>query len=182
MRASISLISKTSPGLSATVCVFPSAPTTVLPINCAPHSSTITVFGSRRSSMRPCESSAGAPAKVSASMPTNVINLKFPSTMRACKNEVCNGAAHATPSTERTRPSSVSRIGFASFACSTMGSLTQTWARIFTTGVYVQLMMPKKTEVCCAINKAENAKPQRSIANLARSPKSMFKARRNIKS
>jgi hypothetical protein len=48
------------------------------------------------------------------------------------------------------------------------------------TGVYVQLMMPKKTEVCWAIKSAENAKPQRSIASFARSPKSMFRARRYI--
>ena len=109
-----------------------------------------------------------------------VMSLKLPSTMRACKNEVCKGAAQATPSTERTRPSSVSRIGLASLACSTIGSLTQTCARMLTTGVYVQLMIPKNTDVCCAIKSAEKANPQRSIANLAVSPKSILRASLSI--
>ena len=41
-------------------------------------------------------------------------------------------------------------------------------------------MIPKKTELCWAIRSAENASPQRSIASLARSPKSMLRARRYI--
>jgi len=41
-------------------------------------------------------------------------------------------------------------------------------------------MIPKKTELCWAIRSAEKASPQRSIASLARSPKSMLRARRYI--
>jgi len=85
--------------------------------------------------MRPWDSTAGAPAKVSASMPTSVISLKLPSCMRAWTKDVWRGAAQATPSTERTRPRSVSRSGLASLTCSTIGSLTQTCARMLTIGV-----------------------------------------------
>ena len=94
-----------------------------------------TVLGRRRSSIRPTVRTAGAPAKVSLSMPTREMSLKFPLGSRACMMELWRGAAQETPSTERTRVTSVSRIGLASLTCSTSGSLTQTEARMLTIGV-----------------------------------------------
>jgi hypothetical protein len=67
-----------------------------------------------------------------------------------------------------------------SFACSTLASTTHTGAPIFRTVAVVQVINPQKTDDCWHISNEQKAKPQTSIAYLARSRKSILRAIRNI--
>jgi hypothetical protein len=79
-----------------------------------PKSSRITVLGMRRSSSRPAMIFVGAPISVSLSRAVIVTILEVPSVSRANGEDWKSGTAQATPSTERTRVVSVSRMGLLS--------------------------------------------------------------------
>ena len=169
MRASRSLISKTSPTLGG-------GPLGVLR-RCRARSSTMTLFGRRMSSSFPDKITAGRPTRLAESSPTQRIGLKLPSANRAWRMLTYRGTAHATPGTERTRLTSVSRRGFNSLTCSTLASTTQILERILDRWLVVHESRPKKTAHCCVMRRAAKNSPPRSMKNLALSPISILSAR-----
>ena len=112
----------------------------------------------------------GRPTIVALSSPVSWIGWNDPSRSRAEISPQYSGTAQSTPSTLRTRFTSMSRIGTTSFTCSTFASQTQMGTLMFRSVEVVHSISPQKTPLCCVISSAQNVSPPRSMTNFATSP------------